>query len=403
MSTQRQLVRSKRNTLSDEQKKINTLRREEEKQRLEEIMPSALTKAQKKAIFKSRVDDCINGINAVNYIATKFTEYKKNKDVYIDFKDVDDNVWKLTPAERSAFVKKVSEQLLDLNKLFAKALNRKKEEKLEVTSFKGVYSVVLAGDALKAFFGILPGGRSQPRFGATTTGDLIDNLPFLKRTGLLLRNTATLLFFLYAKNNGRQFRSASSGDKIEGQYSVFDDHMNYAFNGTIPAAYTPEINHPFDENKYALAVSEGKKYNYDVAVPKKLNTTNLNTVNAIRSNKVKYDTELTEAEKSRMISISVDNKLPVHSFKFDTRKFPTFMYQNIATLNYYTKKEIDIIAGSGSNAPLVQRMREANDILNNSNPEVSRKAYGELAKEHAIVEQYRMLLKQANDKRKAQQ
>lgn len=147
------------------------------------------------------------------------------------------------------------------------ALAKKRERKaLTPVSFGGVYTPVLAGPALRYFFG----EGSQPRFGqvypglvaglqakaqvenwagsrmylnqrvlaaltaAEATGADLSSVLLYPREGKVMRNTITVLMFLYAFVNDIQ-------DGANGQIIHPDAHWKASFSGSIPAQYQYDL------------------------------------------------------------------------------------------------------------------------------------------------------------------
>ena len=181
------------------------------------------------------------------------------------------------------------------------ALKRKRET-IKPESFKGTYTPVYAGPALQTFFTAAPGnfGPLHPLTAAQTgvAGQaLMDSLPMVQQ-GYLLRNTNTLLFYIYAHANQLQ-------SEIDSRFARSDDVMNQAFGGQIPAAL------------YAVADADGKqvKFTMDQAVASGYIPAPMNTYQVI-------------AEK-RTRDIGRND--------FDPNNFNTYFYQNISSYNYYPK------------------------------------------------------------------
>ena len=194
-------------------------------------------------------------------------------------------------------------QLVSLGRYFTMS-KKKPREKVRPDSFKGTYTPVYAGDALVEFF-----SRDPKRFGSVdvaggtnTGGNIMDQLP-LAKAGYLLRNTITMLFYIYAHNNNLQ-------DPENAQIAKSDDYMTAAFGGNIAATF------------YSSRGSDGKisKIPMDQAVRDGLIDGPWNTYEVI----------------SDLYPAGTRNKKG-QDVAFNKDRFNTYYYQNIAAANYYSK------------------------------------------------------------------
>ena len=191
-------------------------------------------------------------------------------------------------------------------KNYLRVSKKKTREQLRPESLAGTYTPVYASDALRAFFerGAAGFGPLHPLQAAQTgqAGDALMNSLQLARQGYLLRNTTTMLFYIYAHTN--QLQAADNA-----QYARSDEIMNDAFASNIPAAfysYKVEV-HPATENKKA-----------------KYKTYKIPMADAV----------------SRGVIAGPQNTYQVISGSypaFDPARFNTYFYQNIAAANYYSK------------------------------------------------------------------
>lgn len=236
---------------------------------------------------------------------------------------------------------KFSNQLLDL-KNYLRVSKKKSRDPVKPSSLSGTYTPVYAGDALREFF-----NHASSKFGPVSpmgNGDkpndlLMNHLPMVKQ-GFLLRNTCTILFYIYAHNNGLQLSNA--------QFAHSDEVMVRAFGGTIPAAFYSYIG----ENGKNLKVPMNK------AVSMGLISAPVNTYNAVAAKvnaglQVKLPKiEQQIAEKRAELAAqgqSTDKELTALLKKkeklvgFNANEFNTYYYQNIAAANYYSK---DALSGN---------------------------------------------------------
>lgn len=203
--------------------------------------------------------------------------------------------------------------LKELKKYFT-AAKKKDRAKARPESFTGTYTPVFAADALVAYFNNEGGvgfGYVDPR--NANSGLLMDQLPMVKQ-GYLLRNTVTLLFYIYA--HARALQKAENA-----QFAQSDDLMNQVFGGTIPAAY------------YSWKVNTGKT---KVKKVKALDgTVSEITVPALDGRKMPMDDAV--AQGAIAAPLNTYDVIRVSYPDFNPAEFNTYFYQNIAAANYYSR------------------------------------------------------------------
>ena len=200
-------------------------------------------------------------------------------------------------------------------KNYLRVSKKKTRDPVKPESFSGTYTPVYAGDALRTFFTAQPGnfGPLNPQNAAATGvagAALMDSLPMV-RQGYLLRNTSTMLFYIYAHANQLQ-------DAANAQFARSDDVMTQAFGGQIPAAF------------YSYKGDDGKT----VKVP------------------------MAQAVASGAIGAPMNTYqvIQVSRPDFNPARFNTYFYQNIAAANYYSKAAL----GADANlAPAAQALLQA--------------------------------------------
>jgi len=192
-------------------------------------------------------------------------------------------------------------------KNYLRVSKKKTRDPVKPESFSGTYTPVFAGDALRAFFTNGAGGFGPlaPK-NALETGQagaaLMDSLPMASQ-GYLLRNTSTMLFYIYAHAN--QLQAADNA-----QYARSDNIMDAAFGGNIPASFLT----------YRGADGKQVKVPMGQAVADGIVQRALNTYEVITS----------------MYPPGTLNKKGV-DVGFNSQRFNTYYYQNIAAANYYSK------------------------------------------------------------------
>ena len=190
----------------------------------------------------------------------------------------------------------------------------KKKKKLEKESgpetLKGTYTPIYAGAVLRAFFDARAGfGPLDPESWKTTgvMGPLLmDALPYAKQ-GFMLRNTLTMLFFLYARTMELQ-------EPENAQFSHFDDVMKKVFTEMEAAFYT--VN---GVPKIAMAD----------AVAKGLIKAPLSTQEVIRLQRPFFNDD-----KTGIIKDAPEDK------QIYRKAFPNYFFQLLASNNYYSKANL---------------------------------------------------------------
>ena len=213
-----------------------------------------------------------------------------------------------------------------LLKNYLRVSKKKQREPVRPESFSGTYTPVYAGDALRSFFTAQPAnfGPVGPKNAAATQNPgaaLMDSLPMVAQ-GYLLRNTSTMLFYIYAHANNLQ-----AADNA--QFARSDQVMMDAFGGQIPAAF------------YSYKGADGKtaKVSMAQAVQQGLINGAMNTYDVIRAS---YPT-------------------------FDPARFNTYYYQNIAAANYYSKAALAADPALAPAAAALQRDDVRQAMLNEHN------------------------------------
>jgi len=189
-----------------------------------------------------------------------------------------------------------------LMKNYLRVSKKRVREHIPADSLSGVYTPVYAGEALTTFFSLAPqnfglkNGGTEPLISATSLT--------MAQQGYLLRNTTTMLFYIYAHAMDLQ-------EGNNAQYARSDAVMDQAFGGDIPAAFYvyPEPSNKTKKNKSGKVSPVLLKVTMDQAVAMGLIPRSLNT----------YD----------MIKVAHPD--------FTPDRFKTYSYQNIAAANYFSK------------------------------------------------------------------
>lgn len=175
-----------------------------------------------------------------------------------------------------------------LLKNYLRASRKKTRDPVLPESFSGTYTPVYAGEALRSLFN--PANNFGALHPAQGGDPLIASLGMATQ-GYLLRNTSTMLFYIYAHAN--ELQAADNA-----QFASSDQAMMTAFGGKIPAAF-----YSYKQGGKSVKVP------MEQAVAQGLIRAPLNTYDVIR---VSHPT-------------------------FNPARFNTYFYQNIAASNYYSK------------------------------------------------------------------
>lgn len=241
---------------------------------------------------------------------------------------------------------KFAKEIMALKVFFRKS-KKKTKTKLVPESFSGVYTPVYAGEALNAFFTQNPAGFGSLTPQQENTGLLMNALPEVNQRRLL-RNTCTMLFFIYAHTNNLQFDDNA-------QLARSDEHMNNVFGGQIPAAYYAFKN-PTTGKADKILMNEALDRNI-VSAP-------MNTYDVI----------------SAAYPRGTYNKAG-EDVGFDPVQFNTYYFQNISAANYFSRKALEGIDNG----------QEIIDQLNNGQIRAA------MLNEHNIVKQASDVWRQLNE------
>ena len=177
-------------------------------------------------------------------------------------------------------------------------------------SLKGTYTPIYAGTVLRAFFkaedGFGPLDPAQWKTTGVMGPKLMDALPYAKE-GFMLRNTLTMLFFLYARTRDLQ-------EPENAQFSHFDDIMKKVFTEMDAAFYT------------AKGVP---KMEMGDAVKKGLIKAPLSTQEVIRLQRPTFNDD-----KTPLIKDAPEDK------QVYRKAYQNYYFQLLASSNYYSKANL---------------------------------------------------------------
>lgn len=202
-------------------------------------------------------------------------------------------------------------------KNYLRVSKRKTRDPVLPEHFRGTYIPVYAGDSLRDFFTKGAAGfgplhpltaRAEQDAGIRPEA-LMSYLPMVQQ-GFLQRNTATMLFFIYAHNNGLQWEQNA-------QFARADQIMVDAFGGIIAASFFSF----FNGEETASGEKKISKIPMQQAIDQKMIDRPWNEFEIITS---LYPPGQTFNKKGEDVGFRIE-------------RFNTYYYQNIAAGNYYSK------------------------------------------------------------------
>lgn len=158
--------------------------------------PSAKNQEEVKKILRNIVDK----IDLLVNLYSSLGNIKKGASIVITTREGKEV--KITKKVLRYFKNQISHEILNL-KNYLKTQRIKRP--IDPSSFSGIYSPVVTGEALKEFFQNVEGfGLLDPTSSTSSNNKyLMDELPFARK-GYVLRNTITMLFYIYMHNNNLQ-------------------------------------------------------------------------------------------------------------------------------------------------------------------------------------------------------
>lgn len=227
--------------------------------------PNQLLKIQKKENYNAVLDTLLKDHKNLIKMHERFRVAKASHDLSLT-KNGETRVY--TRTELAEADKEFDRKIPLLKKLYVEGSKNKKTTLLP-NSFKSPYAPVKVGlvfttflgpDAQKKLpnFGLVPSGNHEDGFESfIAKSNLLEKLP-RAREGYMLKNSLTLLMYIYFKVN-----SLKSTKKSEGHLNIPDDRMNNAF-GSVIALYYQEANQP----KILMSKSGKKMETYAVVAGK---------------------------------------------------------------------------------------------------------------------------------------
>lgn len=232
---------------------------------------------------------------------------KLEKGSVLGFPDEAGNVHTLTRNYIRSANAKFAHELAGMKVFLRDAYKVSKKAKQQPDSFKGVYVPSYAGPALIQFINGNKEGFGYVVPNRPESGYLIEQLR-MAQMGVLLRNSITMLFYIYA-------HASSLQDQRDASYSTTDDHMDQSFGGQFPAVHLPT-----DANGRNVNVS------MDDAVKQGLIPEALNTYQILVPR----------------FSKSVDKK--GRPAPFDPKRLHGYYIQNIYALNYWSRNTAALVS-----------------------------------------------------------
>lgn len=166
------------------------------------------------------------------------------------------------------------------------------------STFSGVYTPIFAGPALSSFLSSNPLGFGTVNPKSENAQDLLMKRLPLASSGLLLRNTATMLFYIYSHVNNLE-------DPSNTQIIKPNELFISTFNGSIPASF-------YSYSDTIGSRSKVVKIPMDKAVSDGIISEPLSTFDVIK------------------------RRYP----DFNGERFKSYYFQNITALNYFTASNL---------------------------------------------------------------
>lgn len=292
--------------------------------------------------FETILKNLVKQFRAILIFQSLLLQYK---DATLTFKTTG-KVLKITSSDVKELSNKFAKEILLLKNYF-RAAKKKPRGEIVPEKFLGIYEPVVCGEALKNFF-----SEEPERFGfvdpKTKKEQLMKNLE-LVASGYMLRNTITMLFHIYIRNN-------PDVQTENGQFVSFDDYMNKYFGPESEFSAVYYVNE--DKTKTLMNVALLPESEGGLGLQEELNTYQV---------------------LSR-----------VYGDSFNTKSLKTFFFQNIAAINYYSKKEISNIVRNYNTNKLLESSykKDEYDVFvqayeDITNPDI----LNQMLEEHNLVKQ----------------
>lgn len=240
-----------------------------------------------------------------------------NKGEVLRFYVDDGKHYEFTKADLRAASAKVDRKIKKLNRYWKFSRKKRNTTTSEGPSgLKGIYAPIFAGNPLLHYFSVPKNfGPLDPAEWKETgvMGPLLmDSLPYVSQ-GYMLRNTLTMLFFLYARTMNLQ-------EPETGSFSHFDSVMEQAF-AKMPATF------------YKGNGKKDEKMLMSKALEDKVIDKELTTQDVIRITRPDFYAEDTPLFK---LSKNVTEEDQIYR-----KSFNNYYFQLLATLNYYSKQNLE--------------------------------------------------------------
>ena len=220
-----------------------------------------IRKQEKKELYNKEVDELKQDFKNLIKLHVKYDSVKPSHQLVFENGS---ELKILTRPELTNATSEYTKKLLYLKKLYVEGT---KHSRIQIVpeSYKAAYTPIKVGSAFISF--LAPDANKRlPNFGQVPNEDgsafiiksnLLDALPRAKE-GYFLKNSLTLLMYIYAGINKLKSKVAS-----EGQKNIPDDRMNHIF-GKLLALYYQEPNSP----KILMSKSGQKMTTYEVVAGK---------------------------------------------------------------------------------------------------------------------------------------
>lgn len=265
-----------------------------------------LKKQMKKDFFNKEIDSLTKESRQLQKLSEKYGKVKPSHQLVFT---KGDETRILTRQELNNAWSEYNKKVTGLKKLYVEGT---KHSRLQIlpSSFKAAYTPIKAGPVFTALLSA-DASKKLPNFGMSPNADgtafipnskLLDSLP-RAREGYFLKNSITLLMYIYASVNQLKSKEVS-----EGQKNIPDERMNNVFGKQIALYYQEP-----GEDKVLMTKSGQSLSTYDVVSGKngKFNSDKIENYyfQSLQSLNIYNDEDLTAKDRQNLLSPNIRKEL----------------------------------------------------------------------------------------------
>lgn len=280
------------------------------------------------AVLKAKVKT----LNAIITLNTRLAQAPKG--AYLVFKTPSGDQQLSRKHMRSA-VSAFGKSILEMKHFLRASKKKHREIKSQPSDLRGTYGPIYVGVSLQYFF---RAGMKNDIFGTVGGRQLMGLLP-QAMSGYVLRNTITMLFYIYAYVNGLQ-------DPVQGDFTRSDAVMDSSFNNPlIPADFVTVEN----KSQPVWRMKRVKDAAGNVS-RQKVNYVTVKKYGGGTFQRLKYATEKATLADSGLPANTTPYGAILSQYpEFNPAKFQTNFFQVIASTAYYSMNALQAL---GKNAEL---------------------------------------------------